>query len=94
MKKDQQKCNEKITGYDGILAVFYLIIIVMGVIMCVNHGLGGTLLHLITITLCVWGVFAVKIIKYRSNIKAHISEFIFVGVMCVFSVFTLIGTIA
>ncbi len=93
MKNEQEKSNEKLTLYDGILAALYVIIIAIGIVMCSTHGLGGTLAHLIIISLCICGVFAVKLIKYRRCLKAHISELIFVGVLSVGSVVTIIGTV-
>ena len=55
--------NEKLTVFDAVLALLYLVIIVIGVIMCTTHGLGGTLYHLVTLTVCIWGVLAAKILN-------------------------------
>ena len=85
--------NEKLTVFDAVLAALYLVIIVIGVIMCTTHGLGGTLYHLVTLTVCIWGVLAAKILKYRKDIKSNIGELVFVAVMCVVSVLTLVGTL-
>lgn len=93
MKNEQENRNEKLTLYDGILAALYVIIIAIGIVMCATHGLGGTLTHLVIISLCICGVFAVKLIKYRSSLKAHISELIFIGALSVGSVVTIIGTV-
>ena len=72
MKNEQENRNEKLTLYDGILAALYVIIIAIGIVMCATHGLGGTLTHLVIISLCICGVFAVKLIKYRRSFKAYI----------------------
>ena len=85
--------NEKLTVFDAVLAALYLVIIVIGVIMCTTHGLGGTLYHLVTLTVCIWGVLAAKILKYRKDIKSNIGELVFVAVMCVVSMLTLVGTL-
>lgn len=86
--------NQKLTVYDGVLAALYLVIIIIGIIMCINHGLGATVFHMIGIAACICGVFVTKTVKYKSEIKRHIGELIFVGVMLVVSVLTVIGTIA
>ncbi len=93
MKNENETRNEKLTIYDAVLSVFYLIIIAVGVVMCINHGLGGTLFHLIGITACIWGVLVTKLMKYRTEIKNHLSELVFIVVMCIASVLTVLGTI-
>ena len=93
VETDVETENEKLTVFDAVLALLYLVIIVIGVIMCTTHGLGGTLYHLVTLTVCIWGVLAAKIFKYRKDIKDNIGELVFVAVMCVVSVLTLVGTL-
>ncbi len=93
MKNEKETRNEKLTIYDAVLAVFYLVIIAVGIVMCVNHGLGGTLFHLIGITACIWGVLVTKLMKYRTEIKDHLGELVFIAVMCITSVLTVVGTI-
>ncbi|MBE6572521.1 MAG: hypothetical protein E7656_09775 [Ruminococcaceae bacterium] len=85
--------NEKLTVFDAVLAALYLVIIAIGVVMCITHGLGGTVYHLLALTVCIWGVLAAKILKYRKDIKGHVGELIFIAVMCVVSVLTLVGTL-
>ena len=85
--------KENLTIYDAVLAVFYVIIILAGIVMCVNHGLGATLFHLVVITVSVWGVFAAKFLKYRSEIRCHLGEFVFIGFMGIVSLLALVGTI-
>lgn len=85
--------SEKLTVYDGVLAVLYLIIVAVGVFMCINHGLSGTLAHIIGITVCIWGIFVTKILKYRTQLRDHLVELAFVAVMSIASVITLVGTL-
>ena len=85
--------NEKLTVYDGVLAVLYLIIIAFGIFMCINHGLGGTVVHLAVITACIWGVLATKLLKYRTEIRDHLGELVFIAVMSIAAVITLVGTL-
>lgn len=92
MKNEKTK-NDKLTIHDAVLAILYIIIIAIGIVMCVNHGLGSTVIHLVVITLCIFGVLAAKLMKHKSAIKEHLGEIVFVAVMGVFSVFALIGNL-
>lgn len=93
MNNEKETKTEKLTIYDGVLAVLYLVIVTIGIYMCVKHGLGGTMLHLAILTACILGIFGIKIAKYKDELKNHLGELVFVGVMSVFSVLAFMGNI-
>lgn len=91
MKNEKETRNEKLTVYDGVLAVLYIVIILMGIFMCFTHGLGGTVVHMAAIAACIFGVMAAKLLKYRGEFKRHIGELVFIGVMCIAAALTFVG---
>ena len=93
MNNEKETNNEKLTVYDGVLSVLYLIIVAIGVFMCIKHGLGGTMGLLAVISACVFGILAVKIAKYKDSLKEHIGELVFIAAMCVFSVIAFWGNL-
>jgi hypothetical protein len=82
--------NRSLSIYDFFMAVFYIIIVTVGVDLCLSRGIGATKAHLIALTVSVFGVLFLKLAKYRGKVKSNLSDIIFVAVLCVLSVFALV----
>lgn len=82
--------REPLTYHDGFIAVFYLIIIFVGVLLCLSRGKNASLSHLIAVSISIWGVLVFKLAKYKSCLKKHAGDLVFVGFLCAVALFALI----
>lgn len=85
--ENKAKKDKKLTVHDVFLAIFYAIIIAVGISLCVVRGLNATNMHLFAVTVSVVGVFVLKLLKYRGQLKAHIADISFAGIMSVLALF-------
>lgn len=93
-KKDKKaKKEKKLTVHDVFLALFYAIIIAVGISLCIERGLNANITHLIAVTVSVIGAFITKILKYRNELKAHIADIGFAGIMSVLGVFATVSAL-
>lgn len=90
---EQKKQNSPLTIHDAVLALFYIVIVCIGINLCVSRGVDAGIGHLVTVTVCVWGILAVKLYKYRKNIREHLGDILFVALLCGLSVFAIITTV-
>ena len=87
----KSKKDRPLTVHDLFLGIFYAIIIFIGVILCFNKGLNANITHLLAVTVSVIGVFVLKMAKFRRELRFHITDITFAGIM---SVLAVIATIA
>ncbi len=92
-KAKKAKKEKKLTVHDVFLALFYAIIIAVGISLCIERGLNANITHLIAVTVSVIGAFVTKLLKYRKEIKAHITDIGFAGIMSVLGVFATVSAL-
>ena len=93
MSEQKSKKQEKLTVYDIFLAVFYLIIVVVGVNLCITRGQNAGPAHLAAVTISVCATLVIKLIKYKGNIKEHLGDIVFVALIAALAIFAVITTI-
>lgn len=93
--EDQKKAkkDKTLTVYDLFMAIFYVIIIAVGVNLCAQKGLNANVMHLAAVTISLGGVFALKIAKFRKALKEHIPDVAFSAILFVLALFALAAKI-
>lgn len=90
---EQNDKNKKFSLHDVFLAVFYLIIVAIGINLCLSRGADANTSHLITVTISIWSVLGIKLHKYRGELAAHKGDVAFVALLCILSLFAIITTV-
>ncbi len=85
---------EPLTRLDGILAILYVIILLVGITLCLSHGQSATVFHVIAVTACLIGITALKFGKYRGALRTHILELVFLCALSACSLVAMISWIA
>lgn len=83
-----------LTRLDGILAILYGIVLVVGITLCLSHGRATTVFHVIAVTACLIGITALKFGKYRGALRAHLPELVFLCALSACSLVAMISWIA
>lgn len=77
--------NNKLTPHDAFIALFYIIIICIGINHCITRGVSPSPMQLYAISLCLAGIVLFKILKYAKNLRNHIKELIFPAILFIAS---------
>lgn len=80
-----------LTWHDGILAIFYLIVLFVGITLCLSHGQSATVFHVLTVTIALVGITVLKFSKYSGSLRSHIVE---LGLLCALSVCSIVALAA
>lgn len=83
-----------LTRLDGILAILYVIVLVVGITLCLSHGRATTVFHVIAVTACLIGITALKFGKYRGALRTHVPELVFLCALSACSLVAMISWIA
>ncbi len=92
-EQNNNKKEEKLTVYDAFLAVFYLIIVVVGVSLCISRGQNASPAHLFAVTVSVCATLVLKLLKYKGNLKAHMGDIVFVAILVALAIFAIVTTV-
>ena len=89
--ENQKKAKKEktLTVYDLFMAIFYVIMIAVGVNLCAQKGLNANVVHLAAVALSLGGVFALKMAKFRKALKEHMSEVAFSAILFALALFAL-----
>lgn len=92
-EQNNNKKEEKLTLYDAFLAIFYLIIVVVGISLCISRGQNASPAHLFAVTISICATLVLKLLKYKGNLKEHMGDIIFVAILVVLAIFAIITTV-
>lgn len=82
---DQNNKKENLTIHDAFVAVFYIIIICIGINHCITKGVSPSPAQLCSICASLFGIVLFKVLKYGKAALAHIREIIFPAILFVAS---------
>lgn len=85
----KSKKDKTLTVYDVFMAIFYVIIIAVGVNLCAQRGLNANIMHLVAVTLSLAGILMLKLAKFSKALKKHIPDIAFTAILFVLAVFAL-----
>ena len=89
----KNKKEKKMTLHDLFLGILYAVIVYIGVSLCINRGLNANVWHLVAVTISVIGVFGIKLHKFRDELKAHIMDLSFVGILSILAIFATVSNL-
>lgn len=90
----QKDAPERFTVYDWISLIFYGIILAVGVMLCVTKGLDARPSHLFAVTVSLFGILAMRLAKYRGQLRKHLSELIVPVLLCLLALVAAAALIA
>ena len=86
--------NKFFTIYDKLCAIFYLFIVIIGVMLCFDHGRSAGMGELFAVFVSVTAVFALKLLKRKNtDIDDGLGAIAFSGAMSVLSAVLLVVNI-
>ncbi len=85
MKKEQS-----FTKYEFFSAIFYVLIVLIGVNLCFDSGRSADIYDLVAITACISAVFIIKLIKKIRVGADGIGGLVFSGIMSALGIVTLV----
>ena len=91
--EDKNKKDKKMTLHDLFLGMLYAVIVYIGVSLCISRGLNANIWHLVAVTVSVIGVFGIKLHKFRDELKAHVMDLLFVGILSLLAIFATISNL-
>lgn len=84
-KKSNLSSHNTFIAYDVFIALFYIIIICLGINHCITRGISLNPIQLYVISACLFGIVLFKILKYKKETLSHIREIIFPAVLFILS---------